>query len=415
MKGLIFVVALFAILIPSVQIHAAPVKTIEHRFIIGFLAGTSASERRQIIETLGGTVLRDWPPLNAVAAEVALPNKDAFKGNLRRHPKVSRFENDFETDWLLSDPVAVQMTTLRESFDSRAVARVRQSARREKQSQEVQWGVRRVNAPAAWPSNQGAGVKVAIVDTGIDASHSDLAGNVAGGYNAVNKEESWTDDHNHGTHVAGIVAAALNGQGVVGVAPQARLYAVKVLSADGSGSLTSIIDGMMWCMENGMSVANMSLGAPQGNFFFEYAVNTMVQRGVTLVAAAGNDGGAVNFPAAYDAAVAVSALCPQGITETRLCLTTEEGIAAFSSRGPQVDFIAPGVKIPSTVRQNGIAAYSGTSMATPHVAGLAVLAVAKGSRTPSAIRAALMRAAVPLPGLSAEEQGRGLINAEHLR
>jgi len=263
-----------------------------------------------------------------------------------------------------------------------------------------------VNAPAAWPTNQGAGVKIAIVDTGIDPQHPELAGRIAGGYNAVDKQAPWADDHFHGTHVAGIAAAALDGKGVVGVAPAASLYAVKVLTKDGSGSLFSIMGGLAWCAQNGMQVINMSLGAPQEIPFLEYALQFAYNAGATIVAAAGNDGKAVNYPAAYKEAIAVSAL------------DQEDKIASFSSRGPQVAFIAPGVKVPSSVPlghdPSGVKAYSGTSMATPHVAGLSALAVARGSSGPEAVRAALKAAAEKVPGLGSQEQGDGVVNAARL-
>src|SRR6185295_13721450 len=104
--------------------------------------------------------------------------------------------------------------------------------------------------------------------------------------NAVEKGKDWNDDHFHGTHVAGIIAATWKDKNVLGVAPKAKLYGVKVLTKEGSGSMFGILDGMNWAAENHMQVANMSLGAPQGNFMFEFGVNNMVDAGVTLIAAA---------------------------------------------------------------------------------------------------------------------------------
>lgn len=404
MKRLL-IAALFALAAANTTTaYAAQIQVAESRFIVGFKDGVSANDRRLIVEKLGGRVLREWDLLNAIVVESQIFAGSFFKGQLAANPQVKRIENDFTTNWFVGESVLLDFKTLRQNFEGQIRrSPAKQEAGKEPEPVETQWGILRVNAPAAWPSNKGADVKVAIVDTGIDPNHPDLSENVAGGYNAIDKGQPWTDDHFHGTHVAGIVAANLNGKGVVGVAPKAKLYGVKVLTKDGSGSLVSIIDGMLWCVQNGMQVANMSLGAPQGNFFFEQAVQTMVQSGVTLVAAAGNDSGAVNFPAAYEAAIAVSAL------------DENDKIAGFSSRGPEVDFIAPGVKVPSSVTGGGIAAYSGTSMATPHVSGLAALAVAQGAATPEAVRAALSRSAAKLPDLAGNEQGHGLINAAGLR
>ncbi|MBI4423868.1 MAG: S8 family peptidase [Elusimicrobia bacterium] len=267
---------------------------------------------------------------------------------------------------------------------------------------ELPWGIRRVNAPAAWSATQGAGVRVAVIDTGIDSKHPDIAPNYAGGYNALEKDKAPMDDNGHGTHVAGTIAAAKDEKGVVGVAPKARLYAVKVLDADGGGTLTGIIKGIVWCARNNIQVANMSLGAPTGSFFMHLAVKYAKMKGVTIVAAAGNSGKSVSYPGGYEEVIGVAA--------------SDAGnrIAPWSSRGPEVDLIAPGVDVLSDEPGGGLAVHSGTSMATPHVAGLAALAVTQGAGSPQAVRAVLLGAAERLPGLSGEQQGAGLVNAQKL-
>lgn len=267
---------------------------------------------------------------------------------------------------------------------------------------EVPWGIARVDAPAAWSVTKGDGVKVAVIDTGIDCSHPDLKANCAGGYNALDSNQSTMDDNEHGTHVAGTIAGVLDGKGVVGVAPKARLYAVKVLDKDGAGGLTSIIKGLIWAGNNHMDVANMSLGAPMGTIFMRGALKYAQMRGVAVFAAAGNDGGSVNYPGAYPEAICVSALTPN------------EGIAKFSSRGNQVAFIAPGVDVRSSVPHGGYDNFAGTSMATPHMTGLGALAVSRGAHGEAAVRAALQRAAAKIPGLSASEQGAGVVDAAKL-
>jgi len=116
--------------------------------------------------------------------------------------------------------------------------------------QVIPWGAQSVNAPAAWAESTGAGVKVAFVDTGVQINHPDLSANIAGGYNAINPTKSATDGNGHGTHVAGIIAAVNNSIGVVGVAPQARIYSVRVLNNSGTGWLSDIIAGLNWCLDN---------------------------------------------------------------------------------------------------------------------------------------------------------------------
>ncbi|OGS01624.1 MAG: hypothetical protein A2V88_14395 [Elusimicrobia bacterium RBG_16_66_12] len=273
---------------------------------------------------------------------------------------------------------------------------------------ELTWGVSRVHAPAAWDATEGKGVKVAVIDTGIDLNHPDLRGKVDGGYSAIKKSENpedYADDNGHGTHVSGTVAGLRDGKGVVGVAPKARLYAVKVLDADGSGNLSDVIDGIVWAAKNDMQVANMSLGAPVSSDAMQRAVRYAKGRGVIIVAAAGNSGGSVGYPGAFPEVIAVSAS------------DSKDQLASFSSRGPEVDFVAPGVDVVSAKMGGGYASYSGTSMACPHVAGLVALVVSQGYvglSGPDGVFAQLKRAAKPLTGLKAEEQGLGLIDAGKL-
>ena len=233
-------------------------------------------------------------------------------------------------------------------------------------AQTIPNGISQVKAPEAWPTSQGEGIKVFICDTGIDSDHPDLVPNLRQGKSFVTSESSTEDFHGHGTHCAGTVAAALNDQGVVGVAPYAYLYPAKVLSSNGSGNWSGLIAALDWITEKkGARIASMSLGgggAPQAlGDMCEAAYND----GVLLVAAAGNSGpgnNTVGFPAKYPHVMAVSAV------------DSSDTIANFSSRGPQVEICAPGVQILSTTRGGGYGRMSGTSMACPHVSGVAALA-----------------------------------------
>lgn len=232
-------------------------------------------------------------------------------------------------------------------------------------AQSVPAGITQVKAPDAWPSSQGEGIKVFICDTGIDSDHPDLVSNLKTGKSFVTSESSTEDFHGHGTHCAGTVAAAMNNIGVVGVAPYAYLYPVKVLSSNGSGNWSWLIAGLDWIMsKKGARIASMSLGgggAPQ-------ALGDMCEAayddGVLLVAAAGNSGpgnNTVGFPGKYEQVMAVSAV------------DSSDTIAGFSSRGPEVEICAPGVSVLSTTRGGGYGNMSGTSMACPHVSGVAAL------------------------------------------
>jgi hypothetical protein len=228
------------------------------------------------------------------------------------------------------------------------------------------WGAKRIGAGIVHGYNKGTGVKVAIIDTGIDYTHPDLNANYNGGYDFVNTDTDPMDDHGHGTHVAGTVAAEDNDVGVVGVAPEAALYALKVLDETGSGYWSDVIAAIQWSVDNGMQVINMSLGGT-GTSDVEAACQAAYDAGVLLVAAAGNSGNPpgrgdnISDPAAYESVIAVAATDQ---TDER---------ASWSSTGDALELSAPGVDINSTLLGGGYGEKSGTSMASPHVAGTAAL------------------------------------------
>ena len=278
---------------------------------------------------------------------------------------------------------------------------------------ENSWGVKRIGAGNVHdplvPISNGFGVKVAIIDTGIDYKHPDLDDNYYGGWDFVNNGGDPMDDNGHGTHVAGIIAAEDNDEGVVGVAPEAELYALKVLDATGSGYVSDVIFAIQWATDpdgdgsanDRLDIINMSLGADRGNIFFKWACNLAYDDGLLLVAAAGNDyGGAVDYPAAYDSVIAVSAT------------GSNDELAYFSSTGKQVELAAPGVSINSTLLGEGYGEKSGTSMASPHVAGTAALVWAMDdSLTNDDVRTQLQNTAEDISLLSTE-QGYGLVDAD---
>jgi subtilisin family serine protease len=235
---------------------------------------------------------------------------------------------------------------------------------------QAPWGIAKVRAPEVHAKNiLGAEIKVAVIDTGIDYTHPDLQALFAGGWDFVNNDSDPADDHKHGTHCAGIIAAALDGQGIFGVAPRVRLYALKVLNAQGSGGYDKMIAAYDWCLQHKIDITSNSYGGGDASTALETALNRMASAGIINVFAAGNTGAGrdtVNFPGRYAAAIAVSAI-DQGDT-----------IASFSSRGPKVEVAAPGVAIQSTVLNKQYALLSGTSMACPHVAGAVALALSAG-------------------------------------
>ncbi len=241
-------------------------------------------------------------------------------------------------------------------------------------SQPVQvlpWGINKIDAEQVWPlGNTATGTDVGIIDTGISTSHPDLAANIKGGVSEVWYTSSYNDDNGHGSHVAGIVGAINNTVGVVGAGPGVNLYAIKVLDRNGSGYLSDVISGIDWATANKMKVINMSLGCNCPSQAMHDAIIRAYKAGVTIVAAAGNSGGSVIYPAAYPEVIAV------GATDS------SNDAPWWSSRGPEVDLAAPGVSIYSTYKGTKYATLSGTSMASPHVAGSAALLL-KTSITPA--------------------------------
>ena len=207
-------------------------------------------------------------------------------------------------------------------------------------TQQTPYGVGQTNASMVWPVTRGAGVKVAVIDTGIDTRHPDLVDAYAGGWDFVNDDADPQDDNGHGTHVCGTIAATDNTSGVVGVAPEVELFAVKILDAEGSGSGGDLIAAVDWAIDNGMNVINMSLGGPSSSILEREAFERASAAGIVSVAASGNnhpDRLFVDFPAAYFAVIAVGA-----IDET-------ESITSFSQRGPEMGLVAAGLEVLSTV------------------------------------------------------------------
>ncbi len=267
-----------------------------------------------------------------------------------------------------------------------------------------QWGLAAVGADAAWEVTQGAGVTVAVLDTGVDAGHEDLAGQVLAGVDLIGNQTSpdSRDQNGHGTHVAGIIAAADNDAGAVGVAPAARILPVRVLDAEGAGYASDVAEGIVWAVDHGATVINLSLGGPRPSAAQQLAVQYAVERGVSVFAAAGNSGpsSVPEYPAAFPEVTAVGATTPQGLA------------ASFSSRGSYVDLAAPGTMILAARAGGGYAFQSGSSMASPFAAGVASLLLALRSMSPSQVQALLTQTAIDIdaPGADAAT-GAGLLCA----
>lgn len=232
-----------------------------------------------------------------------------------------------------------------------------------------QYGPQKMQAPAAWDVTKGSSsVVVAVIDTGVQTDHPDLTGKTVAGYDFVNNDSNPYDEQGHGTHVAGTVAATTNnGIGVAGVAPDVKVMPVRVLDRNGSGTNDWVASGITYAADNGAKVINMSLGGSSGSQALQDAVNYAWSKGVVVVAAAGNSNtSSPSYPAYYTNCIAVAAT------------DSNDAKASFSNYGSWVDVAAPGVSIISTTLGGGYAKYSGTSMASPHAAGVAALVASQG-------------------------------------
>ncbi len=354
--------------------------------IIGFKNVPGKSDI-DFISNQGGIVKRKYKIIKAISADV--PEESLY--TIMKNPNVEYVENDEKVFAHIPIGTCQEVQVLK---------------------QTVPWGVGRIGSRIVNAvGNTGKGVKVGILDTGIDYNHEDLKGNYRGGYNFVGNNNDPIDDNGHGTHVAGIIGAEDNDIGVVGVAHQAYLYSVKVLAYDSTGSASDIVSGLEWSVDNNMQVINMSLGSDDNSISVSRAIDNTFNAGVLIIAAAGNSGNAsgsgdnIDYPARYSSVVSVGAT---DINDNR---------ARFSSTGPSLELSAPGDHVLSTLNWNKYGVLSGTSMACPHVTGVAALVMsAEPGITNSRVRIRMQTAAQSISNFTGKFSaknwyGYGLVDA----
>ncbi|OKY79019.1 MAG: Subtilisin-like serine protease [Candidatus Methanohalarchaeum thermophilum] len=368
----------------------------KEKVIIGF----NNEIKTSTIKNQNGEVTHKFEFIKAVSAKIPAQAKNALKKN----PNIEYIEKDRKVEAL---------------------------------GETLPWGIDRIDAEKVWgdsdgtkevtKNNNGSGVQVAIIDTGIDYTHPDLDENYLDGYDFVNGDDDPKDDNGHGTHVAGTIAAIDNTEGVIGAAPKVGIYSIKALDDEGSGYISDIVAGIEWAIENDAEVVSMSLGASSEDESLKNAVNKAYQNGTLPIAAAGNNGDGDastnewSYPAAYDSVIAV------GATDKN------NDVASFSNSGPYLEVVAPGVKILSTMPTYDVSMtssgppwtlydknydeLSGTSMACPHVSGTAALVYSAGvedydgdGNTADDVREILNSTADDL-GINENLQGEGIINA----
>ncbi|GEM_PF-953426 len=322
----------------------------------------------ELIENAGGDINLIYHVVPAVAASVP---KSSLK-SLRHNPEVSSIEEDTQVQ-ILGNGLSLSLDKIR--------------------------------SEAASQASKGSGVKIAVLDTGIDLDHPDLA--VAGSVTFVSGTTSGDDDNGHGTLVAGIIGARDNGIGVTGVAPGAAIYSVKVLDKNGAGLMSSILSGIQWARDNNMQVINLSFGVSmQMPSTIKDALDSAYNAGIVIVAGAGDGGNAggtgnnVWYPARYESVIAVGATDNAGVRY------------ASSSTGYQLEVVAPGVNINSTAMGGGYGSITGTSAASSYTAGAAALLISANRTSNVDIRHRLRDSAKDLGVAGWDSQyGKGMVNA----
>lgn len=281
-------------------------------------------------------------------------------------------------------------------------------------AQSIDWGIEILGVPALWKETRGAGIRVAVLDTGIAFSHLDLAGAVIEAKDFTGSLGGPSDDNGHGTHCAGVIGARDNEVGVVGVANECGLLIGKVLNASGAGGSRGISNGILWAIEQKADIISMSLGSPLPDVSINASIEKALAAGIVVVCAAGNEGpnlDTVGWPAQVEGVISVGAI------------DRRKQVTRFSSRGRRLDVMAPGDNILSDIPPNNQAIMSGTSMACPHVVGIIALMLAKHRKfggatpvdSPAQVITHLRDTAIDLgPDGFDTSYGFGLVNPEQL-
>jgi type VII secretion-associated serine protease mycosin len=342
--------------LPLRRMSAGPGEFVPGRLVVKFRTDLTLAQRRAQLAAEGLALGDHLPLLDVELVEVPVGQELVLAKQLEREPAVLYAEPDYLVHAIATAPNDTYYAS-------------------------YQWNMTHIGLETAWDTTTGSsGITIAIADTGVDSTHPDLSSKVVAGYDFVNNDSDPSDDEGHGTHVAGIAAAATNNnRGVAGVSWGSKIMPIKVLDSSGSGTHTQIANGILWAADNGADIINLSLGGASSSSTLENAVNYAYSAGCLLVAAAGNeyeDGNPTSYPAALDHVMAVGAV------------GNEDEHASYSNTGTYLDVAAPGGNptgssdsdpnhwIASTYWQGSGYSYVmivGTSQACPHVAGLAAL------------------------------------------
>jgi thermitase len=342
-------IVLAALCLPSI-VHAAA----QPRLIVGFRPTATAAQQRATLGRSSIAAKAAVPRLRAAVVRVKPGQLAATRRALLRRPDVAYVEVDH---------VAHAYDLGAQAASGVAAKWVPNDTMRSQQ-----WALQTMGAYDAWELARGTGVTIAVIDTGVDYIHPDLQGRVDLGRDFVDGDADPMDVQGHGTHVAGIAAASADdGFGVAGVAPGARVLAVRVLDGDGEGNYSQVASGITYAADHGAKVLNLSLGGPEKSELLRAAIDYASAKGAIVTCAAGNEASdELGYPARYDSCVSV------GATDI------SDSHAEFSNVGAGLDISAPGVGILSSTMGGAFDSWDGTSMASPQVAGAAALLASQG-------------------------------------
>ena len=353
---------------------AADDQHVTNQIIIRFKASASPNQR-QIANT---TIISQIRKLNISLVEVPVGQLDSILSDLQINPDVLYAEPNYlvnAQDTIPNDP-----------------------------DWENQYNLKAIHAPQGWDLDRGSSFStIAIIDSGLDLTHPDLMSKLVAGYDFVDNDDIAQDEYGHGTHVAGIAAAVSNNaQGIAGVSWGAKLMPVRVINEYGSGTALNVANGIIWAVDHSAQVINLSLGGQNPSKAMKDAVDYAITKGVIVVAATGNYGSnSILYPARFDGVIAVGA--------------TDEfnNHADFSNTGAEIDLVAPGVNIYSLGIGNNYFYDTGTSMSTPHVAGLAAILVGLPGNSSALVESQMKNSALDLGKQGWDSQyGSGLIQID---
>ncbi|WP_164931553.1 S8 family peptidase [Longirhabdus pacifica] len=268
----------------------------------------------------------------------------------------------------------------------------------------IPWSIEQIQVPSVWKTATGKGIKIGVIDTGVNYKHPDLEQCLETGVNMVKYWNYPNDDNGHGTHIIGIIAANSK-DGMKGIAPQSKIYPVKAFDNEGTAFISDIVMSIDWCIRNKVDVINMSFGMRKDSVALKEAIAKAHRNNIVIVASSGNDGlkNKLDYPAKYDETISVSAT------------DKNRNIASFSNIHSETDIYAPGEHIVSTWLNSNYSTLSGTSMATSHVTGIVALLLEKSPQlTPDKIKDILKNTSIPLSESRKTSTPVGEINAANI-